>query len=128
VLREWREHSRNKADFIVPMSWRTPAWTQHGQPFHLADHLANFPIPPGRTKFTCSPRPAGKRRHCRLRLVIVRKSPQAAETARLRLKSRLLIDQIPTRCAPASRSWRLAHLAPALLCDDLTQDFLESSP
>ena len=50
------------------------------------------------------------------------------ELAFKRLKSLLHIDQIPTRTAPASRSWLLAHLVLALLCDDMTQDFLESSP
>jgi Transposase DDE domain len=50
------------------------------------------------------------------------------ELAFKRLKSLLHIDQLPTRTAAASRSWLYAHLILALLCDDLTQDFLESSP
>jgi len=50
------------------------------------------------------------------------------ELAFKRLKSLLHIDRLPTRTAPTSRSWLYAHLIFALLCDDLSQDFLESSP
>ena len=50
------------------------------------------------------------------------------ELAFKRLKSLLHIDQLPTRTERASRSWLYAHLILALLCDDLSQDFLESSP
>ena len=50
------------------------------------------------------------------------------ELAFKRLKSLLHIDQIPTRTPLAPRSWLLAHLVLAVLCDDMTQDFLESSP
>ncbi len=50
------------------------------------------------------------------------------ELAFKRLKSLLHIDQLPTRTPEASRSWLYSHLILALLCDDLSQDFLESSP
>jgi hypothetical protein len=50
------------------------------------------------------------------------------ELAFKRLKSLLHIDRLPTRTEPSSRSWLYAHLILALLCDDLSQDFLESSP
>jgi hypothetical protein len=50
------------------------------------------------------------------------------ELAFKRLKSLLHIDQLPTRTERGSRSWLYAHLILALLCDDLSQDFLESSP
>ncbi len=50
------------------------------------------------------------------------------ELAFKRLKSLLNIDAIPTRTEQASRSWLTAHLILALLCDDLSQEFLESSP
>jgi len=50
------------------------------------------------------------------------------ELAFKRLKSLLHIDQLPTRTERGSRSWLYAHLIVALLCDDLSQDFLESSP
>jgi hypothetical protein len=50
------------------------------------------------------------------------------ELAFKRLKSLLNIDAIPTRTERASRSWLYAHLILALLCDTITQEFLESSP
>ena len=50
------------------------------------------------------------------------------ELAFKRLKSLLHIDRLPTRTELGSRSWLYAHLILALLCDDLSQDFLESSP
>jgi hypothetical protein len=50
------------------------------------------------------------------------------ELAFKRLKSLLHIDLLPTLTPEASRSWLYAHLILALLCDDLTQEFLESSP
>jgi hypothetical protein len=40
----------------------------------------------------------------------------------------LHIDRLPTRTERTPRSWLYAHLILALLCDDLSQDFLESSP
>jgi IS4 transposase len=50
------------------------------------------------------------------------------ELAFKRLKTLLRMDRIPTHTERASRSWLTAHLIMALLCDDLSQDFLESSP
>jgi hypothetical protein len=50
------------------------------------------------------------------------------ELAFKRLKSLLHIGQLPTRTERGSRSWLYAHLILALLCDDLSQDFLEASP
>jgi IS4 transposase len=50
------------------------------------------------------------------------------ELAFKRLKSLLHIDRLPTWTEQTSRSWLYAHLILALLCDDLSQDFLESSP
>jgi Transposase DDE domain len=50
------------------------------------------------------------------------------ELAFKRLKSLLHIDKLPTVTERGSRSWLLSHLILALLCDDLSQDFLESSP
>lgn len=50
------------------------------------------------------------------------------ELAFKRLKSLLHIDRLPTRTERGSQSWLCAHLILALLCDDLSQDFLESSP
>ena len=50
------------------------------------------------------------------------------ELAFKRLKSLLHMDKLPTRAEPTSRSWLYAHLIVALLSDDLSQEFLESSP
>ena len=50
------------------------------------------------------------------------------ELAFKRLKSLLHMDKLPTRIEQTSRSWLYAHLIVALLSDDLSQDFLESSP
>lgn len=50
------------------------------------------------------------------------------ELAFKRLKSLLHIDRLPTRTAQASRSWLYAHLILALLCDEISQEFLVSSP
>jgi hypothetical protein len=61
-------------------------------------------------------------------VLIVYKLRWQIELAFKRLKSLLHIDRLPTRTADASRSWLYAHLILALLCDDITQDFLESSP
>ena len=50
------------------------------------------------------------------------------ELAFKRLKSLLHIDQLPTRTRAASQSWLYAHLILALLCDELSRDFLAFSP
>ena len=50
------------------------------------------------------------------------------ELAFKRLKSLLHMDRMPTWTECGSRSWLHAHLILALLCDDLSQDFLDSSP
>ena len=50
------------------------------------------------------------------------------ELAFKRLKSLLNIDRLPTRTETGTRCWLSAHLITALLCDDISQDFLESFP
>lgn len=50
------------------------------------------------------------------------------ELAFKRLKSQIHIDRLPTRTKNGTRCWLSAHLIMALLCDDLSQDFLESFP
>jgi hypothetical protein len=50
------------------------------------------------------------------------------ELAFKRLKSLLHIDRLPTHTDRASRSWLTSHLILALICDDLSQEFLESFP
>jgi len=50
------------------------------------------------------------------------------ELAFKRLKSQMHIDRLPTWTEQASRSWLYAHLIMALLCDDLSQEFLDLFP
>ncbi len=50
------------------------------------------------------------------------------ELAFKRLKSLIHIDMLPARTDLGARSWLYPHLILALLCDDLSQDFLESFP
>ena len=50
------------------------------------------------------------------------------ELAFKRLKSLLKIDKIRTRTDAGTRCWLHAHLIMALLCDDVSQEFLESFP
>jgi len=50
------------------------------------------------------------------------------ELAFKRLKSLLHIDKIRTRTETGTRCWLYAHLIVALLCDDLSQEILESFP
>jgi hypothetical protein len=50
------------------------------------------------------------------------------ELAFKRLKSLLHIDRLPTHTQRGGQSWLYAHLILALLCEDLTQDFLDSFP
>ncbi len=50
------------------------------------------------------------------------------ELAFKRLKSLLHIDRMPTHTERASRSWLYAHLILALICDDISQEVLESFP
>lgn len=50
------------------------------------------------------------------------------ELAFKRLKSLIHIDRLPTYTERGSRSWLYPHLILALLCDDLSQDVLESFP
>lgn len=192
VLQRWYEQGNGRVDFIVRISWRTFALTTpEGQPFSLSDHFSTLTDTAGphevmvvakmqtqrgaKTDHKTPPLP--------LRLIILRKSPEATKAAHVklrqqarrkqkkldprtlvaaeflvlatslpaglylasdicaayrlrwqvelafkRLKSLLHIDAIPTRTTQASRSWLLAHLVLALLCDDISQQMLESFP
>ena len=50
------------------------------------------------------------------------------ELAFKRLKSLLHIDRLPAHTELGARSWLYPHLILALLCDELSQDFLDSFP
>ncbi len=184
VLRRFRAQSGGKADFIVRLGWNALQLTNPaGKPFDLIGYLQCLPA--GSSPHEVNLRAAVGRDEPALavRLVVQRKTPEAAEATRLalrrtaarkgrilnphslvaadfmilatslpkngysakavlavyrlrwqielafkRLKSLLHADRLPTRTEPGSRSWLYAHLIVALLCDDLTQDFLELSP
>lgn len=184
VLREWHGQARGHADFIVRVSWRTFALTTpQGQPFSLSDHLSKLPGTAGPHEVMVLAKTGHNKPLLTLRLIMLRKPPEATEAAchklrrhatrqqkkldprtlaaaeflvlatslpaelylacdicaayRLRwqielafkrLKSLLHIDQIPTHTQQASRSWLLAHLVLALLCDDVSQQMLDAFP
>jgi hypothetical protein len=172
-----------KADLIVRMMWNGFHLTgQDGAPFDLIDHLATLPNDQVPHEINVQ---ALVRRGMTMpiRLIILRKPPEAAEATRKtlrvqasrkqkvldprtliaaeflilgtslsaedypameilaayrlrwqielafkRLKSLLHIDKLPARTDLGARSWLYPHLILALLCDDLSQVFLESFP
>jgi Transposase DDE domain len=172
-----------KADLIVRMMWNGFHLTgQDGAPFDLIDHLTTLPNDQVPHEITVQ---ALVRRGVTtpIRLIILRKPPEAAEATRKtlraqasrkqkvldprtliaaeflilgttlpaegypaaevlaayrlrwqielafkRLKSLLHIDKLPARTERGARSWLYPHLILALLCDDLSQVFLESFP
>jgi hypothetical protein len=183
-LHRLRQQSANKADFIVRVGWAAFSLTgQDGADFDLIAHLGQLPDDRMPHEVAVQARLGPLDPALPLRLIIQRKTPEATEAAReklrreasrkqkvldprslvaaefvilgtslpaggypvgevlavyrlrwqielafKRLKSLLGIDQLPTRTERASRSWLTAHLIMALLCDDISQEFLESSP
>lgn len=169
------------ADFIVRVRWRGfNLHSPEGQDFDLIDHLATLPNDLAPHEVTVM---AKAKQPVALRLIIQRKTAEAAEATRKklrgeasrkqttldprsliaaefmilatslpggaylaeeilavyrlrwqielafkRLKSLLHIDRLPTWTEQASRSWLYSHLIMALLCDDLSQDFLDIFP
>ena len=184
ALKRFLADACGKADFIVRAGWNAfQLTTPRGKAFDLMSHLQNLPA--GMKPHEVNVRAAGARGETALplRLIIQRKTPQAAEATRLalrraavkkgktldprsliaaafmivvtslpvkeykandilavyrlrwqielafkRLKSLLHMDNLPTRTEKTSRSWLYAHLIVALLSDDVSQDFLDSSP
>ena len=184
ALLRFRQQSANQADFIVRVRWKAFTLSlPDGTPFTLIEHLQQLPNDtiPHEVMVQARVRPGEPK--LPLRLIILRKSPEATEAARnkmrreaprkqkkldprslvaaefltlatslpagqypaeevlavyrlrwqielafKRLKSLLHIDRLPTRTAEASRSWLYAHLILALLCDEISQEFLDSSP
>src|SRR5580704_10675915 len=184
VLRRFRAQSGGTADFIVRLGWNalqlsSPA----GRPFDPIDYLQCLPPDQGPHEVNLRAAVGGNEPPLTVRLIVQRKTPEAAEATRetlrrgaarkgktldprslvaaefmilatslpkngysakavlaayrlrwqielafKRLKSLLHIDRLPTRSERGSRSWLYAHLILALLCDDLSEDFLESSP
>jgi hypothetical protein len=184
ALRRLRTETADTADFIVRLRWNgLRLYTPEGKSFNLIKHLTELPDDGVPHQVDVE---ADLRRHqprLKLRLVILRKSPEATaaackalqrnaskkqqrldprsliaagfvmlgtslprqgypaeqilvayclrwqiELAFKRLKSLLHIDQLPARSERGSRSWLYAHLILALICDDVSQEVLESSP
>jgi hypothetical protein len=183
-LHQFRQESANQADFIVRVGWNAFSLTRSdGADFDLITHLGTLPPDMAPHEVMLRARVGVLDPPLPLRLIVRRKTPEATEAARnklrckasrkqklldprslvaaefiilatslpvegypaeqvlavyrlrwqielafKRLKSLLQMDRIPTRTEPASRSWLLAHLIMALLCDGLSQEFLDSSP
>lgn len=183
-LRGFRAQSGDTADFIVRMSWRAFRLTRpDGAAFDLITHLKALPQDHAPHEVMVQAAAEPGEAPLPLRLIIMRRPPDATEATRRRLrrqaprkqkkldarsllaagfmilatslpsegypaeavlaayrlrwqielafkrlKSLLHIDRLPTHTPAASRSWLLAHLILALLCDDLSQDVLEFSP
>lgn len=184
VLKRFLAQSDGNADFIVRVGWNALQLTlPDGATFDLIEYLQRLPanMEPHELKLhaLANKDPVA----LPLRLIVRRKTPEAAEATRLalrraasdkgktldprsliaaefmilgtslpdegylatdilavyrlrwqielafkRLKSLLHIDRLPTHTEQASQTWLYAHLVLALLCDDLSQDFLDSSP
>jgi hypothetical protein len=183
-LHRFRQQSANTADFIVRVGWAAFSLiSQDGANFDLIAHLGQLPADMTPHEVAVRARLGPLDPALPLRLIIQRKTPEATEAAReklrrdasrkqktldprslvaaefivlgtslpaegylaeevlavyrlrwqielafKRLKSLLHMDEIPTRTERASRSWLTAHLIMALLCDDISQEFLDSSP
>jgi hypothetical protein len=183
-LHRFRQQSANQADFIVRVGWAAFSLTDRdGKDFDLIGHLGQMSAGFAPYEVAVRARLGPLDPALPLRLIIQRKTPEATEAARAklrreaskkqkaldpnsliaaefiivgtslpaetypaaevlavyrlrwqielafkRLKSLLHMDQIPTRTERASRSWLTAHLIMALLCDDISQAFLEASP
>ena len=183
-LHRFRQQSANQADFIVRVGWSAfRLINQDGTDFDLIAQLGQLPVDTVPHEVLVRARLGPLDPALPLRLIIQRKTPEATEAARTklrrdasrkqkvldprslvaaefiilgtslpaegypadevlavyrlrwqierafkRLKSLLNMDQVPTRTERASRSWLTAHLIMALLCDDISQEFLDSSP
>jgi len=185
-LSRFCKKAANGADFIVRIRWQAFNLRRpDGRDFSLIDHLTALPndSAPHEVMVVANKARAKAKNPLPLRLIIQRKTPEAAETARTklhrraskkqnridprsliaaeflilvtslpdtqypaheilavyrlrwqielafkRLKSLLHIDRLPTWTEQASRSWLYTHLIMALLCDDLSQDFLDTFP
>jgi Transposase DDE domain len=183
-LHRFRQQSGSTADFIVRVGWAAFSLIdQDGADFDLIDHLGQLPTDMAPHEVMVRARLGPLDPALPLRLIIQRKTPEATEAAReklrrdasrkqkvldprsliaaefiilgtslpadgypaedvlavyrlrwqielafKRLKSLLGMDEMPTRTERASRSWLAAHLIMALLCDDISQEFLDSSP
>lgn len=188
-LHAFRQSGGMRADFLVRVGWhafrltKRDGTTPDDAAFDLIKHLATLPDDHTAHEVMVQAKVAPGTPDLPLRLIIQRKTPEAAEPTRealrreasrkqrrldpsslvaaafmilgtslpaedypadevlavyrlrwqielafKRLKSLLHMDRLPTHTERASRSWLTSHLIMALLCDDLSQDFLGSSP
>jgi hypothetical protein len=183
-LDRFRRQSANQADFIVRVGWSAFSLiSRDGEAFDLIAYLEPLAVDMAPHAVMVRARLGSAGPPLPLRLIIQRKTPEAAEATRKalhaeasrkqrtldprslvaaafiilgtslpaedypadevlavyrlrwqielafkRLKSLLGIDRIPTRTPRASRSWLTTHLIMSLLCDDVSQVFLDSSP
>jgi hypothetical protein len=183
ALHGLRMQSNNQADFIVRIRWKAFRLVRpDGAKFDLIEHLNSLPLDYQPHQVLLQAR-LGRKDQLPLRLIILRKPPDAAEATRKklkrqaprkqkklhpnslvaaeflilatslpvdgypaeeilaayrlrwqielafkRLKSLLHIDRLPARTPAAAQSWLYAHLILALLCDDISQDFLAFFP
>jgi hypothetical protein len=184
ALQQFRQQSGDQADFIVRIRWNGFVLSHpDGQAFNLIEHLGTLPDDRQVYEVMVQAKADASAASLPLRIIIQRKTPEAAEAARKalrrdasrkqktldprslvaagfmilatslpvagypgdevlavyrlrwqielafkRLKSLLHIDRLPTVTDAASRSWLLAHLIMALLCDDVSQQMLDSFP
>lgn len=185
TLEEFVQNSPGQsADFIVRVRWNALKLSRpDGGAFDLIQHLKALPDDAAAHACEVQAAVSGRGSVLKLRLVILRKRPEAAEAtiekmlakarkrrqevdprslvaarfmilatslpaigyppeeilsayrlrwqielAFKRLKSLLHIDKLPTLTERASRSWLYTHLILALMCDDLSQEVLESFP
>ncbi len=184
ALWQLRQQSAGQADFIVRVRWKAFRLSRpDGTAFSLIEYLQQLPDDTVPHEIMVQATVRAGQPKLPLRLIILRKPPEAAEATRAklrraaprkqkmldprsliaagfvilatslpagpyaaeevlavyrlrwqielafkRLKSLLHIDRLPTSTAQASRSWLYAHLILALLCDDISQEFLDSSP
>ena len=180
---QFRQDSGGQADLIVRMKWNSFAFSRKdGAAFDLIQHLQALPNDhlPHEVNLQAKVRRGVT---TPVRLIILRKPPEAAEATRdklrkqasrkqktldprsliaaeflilgttlpaegypaeqvlaayrlrwqielafKRLKTLLHIDKLPAHTEAGARSWLYPHLILALLCDDLSQDFLDLFP
>jgi len=184
VLKRFLAQGGGEADFIVRAGWNAlQLSTPRGTAFDLIGYLQRLPADLTPHEVTLHAAAGRGEAALPLRLIVQRKTPEAAEATRealrrgaikkgkkldprsligaaflivvtslrkkgytakdilavyrlrwqielafKRLKSLLHIDRLPTRTEQGSRSWLYAHLIVALLCDDVSHEFLECSP
>lgn len=184
ALQTFMKAAGGNADVIVRLRWKAfRLFTPDDKPFDLIAHLGDLPDSEGPHEVMVQAHVGRSEPRLALRLIVLRKSLEAAEATRAklrrqasrkqkqlddrsllaagfmmlatslpaalypaeqvliayrlrwqielafkRLKSLLNMDKLPTWTEPGSRSWLLAHIIFALLCDDLSQEVLESSP